>query len=151
MQKIINSEAEMMAMGEILGSFLLGGEVIELVGDVGVGKTTLVKGIARGLKIEDVVQSPSFTISRLYKGRDNLNLAHYDFYRLNDAGIMENEIEESTKDDMSIVIIEWGDPVSSILPTDKLTINIAATKESQRSVNLKAGGPRSQSLIGKMS
>ena len=151
MQKIINSEAEMMAMGEILGSFLLGGEVIELVGDVGVGKTTLVKGIARGLKIEDVVQSPSFTISRLYKGRDNLNLAHYDFYRLNDAGIMENEIEESTKDDMNIVIIEWGDPVSSILPTDKLTINIAATKESQRSVNLKAGGPRSQSLIGKMS
>ena len=151
MRKIINSEADMMSLGEILGGFLLGGEAIELVGDVGVGKTTLVKGIARGLKIEDVVQSPSFTISRLYKGRDDLNLAHYDFYRLNDAGIMENEIEESAKDDKSIVIVEWGEPVSSVLPADKTTINIIATQENQRSVNLESGGARSQILIGKMS
>src|SRR5665647_571424 len=94
----VTSEQEMRTLGEKLGLLLKGGEVIELVGDVGAGKTTFVKGLAHGLAIDEDVQSPSFTISRVYDARDDLQLAHYDFYRLNDAGIMANELTETTQD-----------------------------------------------------
>jgi len=132
----MNSEADMKDFGESLGLLLRGGEVIELIGDVGAGKTTLVKGVARGLAIDDDVQSPSFTISRVYDARDGLQLAHYDFYRLNDAGIMANELAEVTHDPLSITIIEWADVVSGVLPEDRLTITISSPTETSRQLSI---------------
>jgi len=132
----MNSEADMKDFGESLGLLLRGGEVIELIGDVGAGKTTLVKGVARGLVIDDDVQSPSFTISRVYDARDGLQLAHYDFYRLNDAGIMANELAEVTHDPLSITIIEWADVVSGVLPEDRLTITISSPTETSRQLSI---------------
>ena len=61
----VNDETQMMAIGQALGERFRGGEVVELIGDVGAGKTTLVKGIGKGLRVDDDVQSPSFTISRV--------------------------------------------------------------------------------------
>src|ERR1044072_91110 len=89
---------QMISLGTRLGEVLRGGECIELVGDVGTGKTTLTKGIAKGLGVDDEVQSPSFTISRTYPARDELELHHYDFYRLSDPGIMRYELAESVDD-----------------------------------------------------
>lgn len=133
--KILTDE-KMRDFGAQIGAKLKGGEVFELIGDVGAGKTTFVKGLAEGLKISDDVQSPSFTISRSYFARDNLTLNHYDFYRLNDAGIMKMEIAESFADKQNITIVEWGENVREVLPQDRITIQINYLPEIGREIEL---------------
>lgn len=132
----VASEADMKRLGEKIGTTLKGGEVFELVGDVGAGKTTFVKGLAKGLAIADDVQSPSFTISRLYSGRDNLELVHYDFYRLTDAGIMTNELAEMVSDPQVVTVVEWADIVEGVLPDEHYRIAITAPTETTRQVEL---------------
>ena len=132
----VKSEQEMRALGEKLGGLLKGGEVIELVGDVGAGKTTFTKGLAVGLGIDEDVQSPSFTISRVYDARDGLLLSHYDFYRLSDAGIMANELKETTQDPTAVTVIEWADIVDGVLPETRLLIEFAAPTETTRNLTL---------------
>jgi len=132
----VKSEQETRNLGERLGRLLTGGEVIELVGDVGAGKTTFVKGLAKGLSIDEDVQSPSFTISRVYDARDDLRLSHYDFYRLNDAGIMADELTETTQDPLAITIIEWADIVEGVLPEHRLRISFTAPDETTRLLKL---------------
>lgn len=142
----VANEAEMKAFGRMIGILLKGGEVIELIGDVGAGKTTLTKGIATGLDVTEDVQSPSFTISRTYDARDRLHVAHYDFYRLHDPGIMANELEETMSDAKSITIIEWAEIVTGILPKERLSIRIIPTSENGRRITLAAHGERYQQL-----
>lgn len=125
----VKNDATMQQIGERFGVSLRGGEVVELIGDVGAGKTTLVKGIGRGLKLDEDVQSPSFTISRVYDGREGLALHHYDFYRLTDAGIMSYELAESIGDPHVITIIEWADTVSEVLPDERIVIRIVYTPD----------------------
>lgn len=143
----VNNEDETKRLGQLMGKAVTGGVIIELVGDVGAGKTTLVKGIASGLNIEENVQSPSFTINRVYKGRDEISLSHYDFYRLNDAGIMSNELAESLADSKTVTVIEWGEVVENVLPLDRLTVNIISTSENARQITLIAGGENSGALV----
>ena len=143
----VQSEAEMKAFGAKLGGLLLGGESIELVGDVGAGKTTLTKGIAQGLGADEDVQSPSFTISRVYDTISHVRLSHYDFYRLHDAGIMTEELREALSDPTGITIIEWAEIVAGVLPTDHLTISIIPTSEHARRVELIAGGTKSAKVL----
>ena len=142
----VKSEVEMKELGRKIGRLLRGGEVIELVGDVGAGKTTFTKGLAAGLEVDDDVQSPSFTISRVYPARDGLVLAHYDFYRLNDAGIMADELNETVKDAKTITVIEWGDVVAGVLPGDRLTIKMQSPTETARTLELVARGPLGQAI-----
>lgn len=133
MMEIVSAQA-MQDLGERLGAALHGGDVIELVGDVGAGKTTFVRGLAKGLGIEETVQSPSFTISRVYDAARDLRLAHYDFYRLDDAGIMADELAESIADNRTVVVIEWAGAVAGVLPRDRLTLTIASPSEDTRTV-----------------
>ena len=147
----VKNELEMKSFGERLGALLVGGEIIELIGDVGSGKTTLTKGIAVGLGVKDNVQSPSFTINRVYDGRDNLSLSHYDFYRLGEAGIMASEIQESLQNPCSVLVVEWGEIISGVLPVDRLSIKITSPTETTREVVLASGGERSESLLGGLS
>jgi len=132
----VKSEAETRAFGELIGSRLKGGELIVLVGDVGAGKTTFTKGLAKGLLIDEDIQSPSFTISRNYEARDGIVLAHYDFYRLNDAGIMANELHESIHDPTMVTIIEWADIVEGVLPEDRMTIVFEPKSENERALTV---------------
>ncbi len=125
MKTYIADTDEMKDYGQKLGRTFRGGEVLELVGDVGAGKTTLVKGIAIGLGVEDDVQSPSFTLSRVYEARDGLQLHHYDFYRLHDAGIMSYEVAESVNDSKVVTVIEWAASVANVLPENRQRIIIA--------------------------
>jgi tRNA threonylcarbamoyladenosine biosynthesis protein TsaE len=143
----VKNETEMKKFGAKLGAVLKGGEIIELVGDVGAGKTTLTKGIAKGLAIDEDVQSPSFTISRVYDARGGLQLAHYDFYRLHDAGIMAAELHETLNDPQVITIIEWAEIVGGVLPEDRLTVQITSPSETARRVVLEAGGKKSRALL----
>ena len=120
----------MIDFGAQFGAKLKGGEVIELIGDVGAGKTTFTKGLAKGLAINEVVQSPSYTISRVYDGR--LELVHYDFYRLDDAGVMAIELAENLGDEDKVVVIEWAETVADILPANKIQVRISSPNETER-------------------
>jgi tRNA threonylcarbamoyladenosine biosynthesis protein TsaE len=142
----VNSEHEMQQFGERLGQLMQGGEVIELIGDVGAGKTTLVRGLAAGMGVEETVQSPSFTISRLYDAPEEKRLVHYDFYRLSDAGIMTQELSEMIGTLGTVVVIEWAGAVEEVLPADRLTIVITAPSRTLRQLMIEGGGPVSNKL-----
>lgn len=132
----VTGEAETRQLGEKIGSHLKGGEVFQLIGDVGAGKTTFVKGLAKGLGVQDDVQSPSFTISRTYDGRDDIQLVHYDFYRLTDAGIMANEVAEMVNDPLTVTVIEWADIVEGVLPDTHYAISFTSPSEESRAIEL---------------
>jgi tRNA threonylcarbamoyladenosine biosynthesis protein TsaE len=132
----VTSESEMKTLGAALGGLLVGGEVIELVGDVGAGKTTFTKGLALGLGVDETVQSPSFTISRVYTTGSDLLLAHYDFYRLHDAGIMADELQETISDPRTITVVEWAGIIEGVLPEQRLTVSITSPSETVRRVEV---------------
>lgn len=139
----------MKQLGEAIGRSVSGGEVLELVGDIGAGKTTLTKGIARALGVNEPVQSPTFTISRVYDSPKGLRLAHYDFYRLGEAGIMGDEIREAMDDD-SVVVVEWAGAVDDDLPKDRLVVKITTISEEERLVEFHPGGKKSTELWQKI-
>ena len=139
MHMVFQTAEETQRYAELLGQRLHGGEVLELVGDVGSGKTTFVKGLARGLAIDEDVQSPSFTISRVYAARDGLELHHYDFYRLPDPGIMRYDLAESTGDNSAVTVIEWAETVESVLPEDRIVITfVYGHKDDERQVTIQS-------------
>lgn len=146
---IVNSLDEMLAFGQRIGANTTGGEMIELIGDVGAGKTSFTKGLALGLGVYEAVQSPTFTISREYEGERGLRLVHYDFYRLDDAGIMADELSEVLADTQAVVAIEWSETVAHVLPSDRLVISLdlVADDEDARRVSWQAGGEKSKKLI----
>lgn len=118
-----------------------GGEVFLLASDLGGGKTTFTKGLARGLGSEDVVSSPTFTVNRVYDCRDGMKLYHFDFYRLNEGGMVAHELAEYLGDDKAVIVIEWGDVVSDSLPEKRVTIQIERTKEGEDVRLIKAAIP----------
>jgi tRNA threonylcarbamoyladenosine biosynthesis protein TsaE len=131
-----NSLEDTQAFAEALGKQLRGREVIEFISDVGGGKTTFVKGLARGLGIDEVVQSPTFTISRIYNARDDLELHHFDFYRLSEAGIVADELAESLQQPNVIVAVEWGEIVHDVLPPARITIRLNSLGDNERSITV---------------
>ena len=124
----INSEQEMMKFA----ANFVDKNLIELVGDVGVGKTTFVRGLAEALGIKEPVTSPSFTISKSYAVPDGRTLVHYDFYRLDDPGIMSEDLMESLNNKNNIVIIEWSDLIQDILPENHTVIKIKYNDDGSR-------------------
>ena len=133
---LIHSETEMLEYGKKLGTSLKAPSVLELLGDVGAGKTTLVRGIAQGLGIKEDVTSPSFTISKEYQGQ-KYRLVHYDFYRLGDPGIMSEDLAEAIADQNAITIIEWGNTVQNLLPKEHKIIEIKYVDENTRELTEK--------------
>lgn len=146
-KRTIQGEADMRAFGAQMGSLLGGGETIELVGDVGAGKTTFVKGLAQGLGIDEDIQSPSFTISRVYDARDGLILAHYDFYRLGEAGILSEDVHESIADPLTVTVIEWAGIVNEVLPQDRIRIEIETTSDTGRELTLTINRALEEQLV----
>lgn len=105
--------------------------MIELISDLGGGKTTFVRGLVNGINSEDRVTSPTFTVSNQYHG-SGLTVHHFDFYRLLEPGIMRDEIAEVINDQKNVTIVEWADIVADVLPANRLTISIKATGEQSR-------------------
>lgn len=129
-----------------IGANLRGGEVIELVSDLGGGKTAFVRGLAKGMGSDDQVASPTFTISREYKAGE-LELHHFDFYRLDDPGIISAELEESIDNPKIAVAIEWPGVIEGVLPKDRLSVTIDSTGYESRSITIKAGNNHQHLLI----
>lgn len=124
-------------LGENLGKALKGGEVIELVSDLGGGKTTFVRGLARGAGSDNKVASPTFTISKVYDC-SKFQIHHFDFYRLHEAGVVAEELAEVIDDPKIVVVIEWADVVQHVLPKKCLTVNFRQTPEGNRQLEFKA-------------
>lgn len=121
-------------LGERLGHNLRGGEVIELVSDLGGGKTTFTRGLVRGTGSTDRVASPTFTLSREYVA-PKFTIAHFDFYRLGEAGILGNELAEIIADPSYVTVVEWGDIVHDVLPQERLTIKLSLSGEDSRQLS----------------
>jgi tRNA threonylcarbamoyladenosine biosynthesis protein TsaE len=109
------------ALAAKIGQALKGDEVVELVSDLGGGKTTFVRGLVRGFGSSDKVASPTFTISKVYKAPPR-EVHHFDFYRLDEPGLMAEDIAEAVEDPNSVVVVEWADVVHHVLPETRLTI-----------------------------
>ncbi|GGH83397.1 tRNA threonylcarbamoyladenosine biosynthesis protein TsaE [Pullulanibacillus pueri] len=123
---ICRSSEESMVLGERLANLLQPGDVITLEGDLGAGKTTFTKGIAKGLGVKRTVNSPTFTIIKEYKG--TMPLYHMDVYRLEDE-------EDLGFDDFfhseGITVIEWASQIKSQLPEERLEIYIKHGSEEK--------------------
>ena len=132
---IVRTEEEMMKFGEEFAKTLDFPAAIQLVGDVGAGKTTFTRGLAKGLGVSEAVTSPSFTISKRYAG-EKVELVHYDFYRLDDPGIMAEDLNDSLSDLNTVVVVEWGGDVEGLLPENHQKIEIKILEDGSREVKL---------------
>ena len=109
------------------------GDVVELVGDLGAGKTQLVRGVARGIGSEDEVQSPTYNIERIYTGGSSA-VYHYDLHRLTNPGIVSGHLIDSMNNE-AIVLIEWADTAKDLLPADRKVVKIDVTDETERTIS----------------
>jgi tRNA threonylcarbamoyladenosine biosynthesis protein TsaE len=123
------------ALGVNIGARLKGGEVIELTSDLGGGKTTFTRGLVRGAGSTDHVSSPTFTISKVYQAKD-LQIHHFDLYRLQEAGIMTHEIAELLHDPKVVLILEWAGIAEGVLPEQRLIVQFETTSETNRDIQL---------------
>ena len=118
-----NSPEETFRVGKELGEKAYAGQVFTLTGDLGVGKTVFTQGLAKGLGIEEPVNSPTFTIIQEYDG-GRLPFYHFDVYRIGDV----EEMEEVGFDDYvmgeGVSLIEWADLIREILPEKRTEILI---------------------------
>lgn len=132
-----HSEQEMIDYGKKIAERLPSPAVVELIGDVGVGKTTLTKGLAIGYGILDEVTSPSFTIQKTYASKTaSRQMTHFDFYRLEDPGIMQEELLESTATPNNLTVVEWAESVSNLLPKNTMKIMITIDDDASRNVEI---------------
>jgi tRNA threonylcarbamoyladenosine biosynthesis protein TsaE len=123
-------------IAENVGKNIVGGEVIELISDLGGGKTTFVRGLALGMGSKDMVRSPSFALEHVYKA-GKFKLHHLDFYRLEDPGIMKEALEEAMQDRDRVIVVEWGDIVGHVLPAKRFKIEINAVLIDEREIIFK--------------
>jgi tRNA threonylcarbamoyladenosine biosynthesis protein TsaE len=131
---VSTSALETTAYGERIAAHLKGGEVIALIGGLGAGKTTLAKGIARGLGVEDEVVSPSFTLIQQYEGR--LALTHIDLYRLDGSEEFEMIGGEEFLYTDGVTLIEWAEKIGDLLPKDLKKITIAIEENLDRTITV---------------
>jgi len=125
----------------------VGGDVIELISDLGGGKTTFVQGLAHGLGYKGPVTSPTFTLSQVYRLHSPLELHHYDLYRLGQSGAVGDELAEDLHDPAIITVIEWADIAKHDLPADRLRVHFEVTSNTGRKLKFSAGGPRSEHIL----
>jgi tRNA threonylcarbamoyladenosine biosynthesis protein TsaE len=114
--------ADTRSAGEAMSGLLRPRDAVILTGELGAGKTTLVQGVARGLDVEAAVVSPTFTLIREYSGR--LDVAHVDVYRLDRVQDVVDLGLDELGDGEVVLLVEWGDAVEELLPTDHLTIEL---------------------------
>jgi len=144
-----NSEQETIQLGESLARQLKGGDIVCLHGELGAGKTTLVKGIGKGLKVrESNINSPTFVLMNVYEGKTPIY--HYDLYRLGDRFSMETiGLDEFLYRD-GIAVIEWADKMGELTPKEYLNIKLKHNKNQGRSITLSAKGKRYKDILEKL-
>jgi tRNA threonylcarbamoyladenosine biosynthesis protein TsaE len=149
-QKVVlqtKSTLKTIQIGKNIGSLLLPGDVVALVGELGTGKTQFIKGLAAGVGIgkPHYISSPSFTLINEYSGR--VPFYHIDLFRLNS----EREAEELGLEEYfqsgGITAIEWADKIPSLLPKEILWIHVQYTGRYTRSLEILGRGKRYEELL----
>jgi tRNA threonylcarbamoyladenosine biosynthesis protein TsaE len=137
-----NDASQTSQFAERLAVLLQPGDVIALEGDLGAGKTTFTKGLAKGLEIKRTVNSPTFTIIKEYHGR--LPLYHMDVYRV------ENAYEDLGFDEYfegdGVTVVEWAHLIKEQLPAERLTIYLYHEEDDNRKIELVPVGKRYEQL-----
>lgn len=134
-ERITHSKEETMELAEKLVSLLPNGITLTFSGDLGAGKTTFVRGLAKGLNIKEVVQSPTFNIMKIYLKGDR-PLIHIDAYRLAD---INNEIglDEYIGYETGITVIEWPIFIERLIPDNAIEIEITNMGGDERKILFK--------------
>lgn len=139
----LKNEAEMIAFGKRIGDTIFPHSIITLTGDLGAGKTTFTKGIGQGLDIKKIINSPTFTIVKVYSGR--MTLYHFDAYRLEGADD-DLGFEEMFEDD-GLCVIEWPQFIEDIIPEERLEIEIIKNEDETRSLKLHPIGEKYENYV----
>lgn len=146
--KVINTknDIETINLGEKLGKLIFNEKTIILLeGNLASGKTTFTKGIAKGLGINEIVKSPTFTIMKEYQINNDKTLYHLDLYRLTEMGL-DFDLEEYIYNENSIVVIEWPNQVKELLPEEFISIKINGIN-NEREFLIKGFGKKYEEIV----
>jgi tRNA threonylcarbamoyladenosine biosynthesis protein TsaE len=151
LSSLTSSAADTETLGRSIAPLLEGGDVVLLVGGLGAGKTTFVRGLAGGLGYRGQVTSPTFTLCHGYEGR--LRLVHADLWRLERAGEVADLALEEELDGGSVLVAEWGEAADELFGGEALVVHFGpGATESERAVDVEARGKswreRSEQLGG---
>lgn len=147
MDIIIPTEEEMLKLGQNLATVLTAGDIVYLLGNLGAGKTTLARGIARGLGFKGRVTSPTFTLMNIYNGTPPIY--HFDFYRLQGGEVEDLGLEDYLERE-GISLIEWPPLKEADLPQEALLVEIKLKDDDydkERLVHIWGQGDKYQSKI----
>lgn len=129
-----DSDQKTIEIAKSLGEKISKG-ILCLYGDLGAGKTTFVRGLAKGLSVSSQVQSPTFTYQRIHQGR--VKLYHFDFYRLQKADpLLSTEFLEVLEKQDGVVVIEWAERVKHLLPIQRGEIFFEYVDETTRRIRM---------------
>ena len=133
------SAADTQQLAYSVATLVVPGDLVLLVGEMGAGKTAFAQGFAVGLGVADQVTSPTFTLVRHYEGR--ITMHHVDVYRLDTMAEVHELGMNELLDGDGVTLIEWGDVIRAILPSDHLEValNFGPT-EFERSIEVRAFG-----------
>lgn len=146
MGMVTHSQEETIALGERFGKLLSKGITIALKGDLAGGKTTFTKGIGKALNIKQVINSPTFTILKIYQG--DLPLYHIDAYRLENSNydLGMDEFEEE-----GIMVVEWPEYYQEYLPQDYIEIDFTYIDDNSREINFVCHGSKYENIVKEIS
>ena len=133
----VSSVDETLELAQKIGSMLNAGSVLTLDGDLAAGKTTFTKGLAVGLGIDDVINSPTFTIIKEYEGSGH-DLYHMDVYRLETSSDVDFIEDYFYRD--GVCVIEWSSIIRDVLPKERLEIRISNSGDNDRVIEFVAHG-----------
>jgi tRNA threonylcarbamoyladenosine biosynthesis protein TsaE len=136
-------------LGALLAEALQPGTVVALIGNLGAGKTRLVRAVAEAAGVDRrEINSPTFVLVHEYEGR--WSIYHFDTYRLHDAGEFVDLGAEEYFHSAGVSFVEWADRVASVLPDDHLRIEIATTGDTSREFRITATGPRAARVVERL-
>lgn len=134
MEKITKSVEETFELAKLVVSKLVGGEILLLNGELGAGKTTFTKGLAKALDVDEPITSPTFTIMKEYCGK--LNLYHFDMYRIADSDeVYELGFDDYLYDRHGVAVIEWN-KYDSFDTDDVFTLNFSRIDNNTRRIEI---------------
>lgn len=128
------SARETIKIGMQFSKLLKQGDVVAFYGELGSGKTTMIKGICKGLGIAKGVKSPSFVFLRIYKAK--YTLYHFDFYRLRGKKDLINAAYDDFFYNSGIVLLEWADRVEELLPSSRFEVVMSIQNENEREIQI---------------
>lgn len=150
LEAVSNSPEETMLAAKAVGELLLPGDLLNLNGELGAGKTLFVKGVAQALGIPaEVVTSPTFSILNEYEGEGGL-LYHFDFYRLEDELELENTGYQDYFYGSGITVVEWGNLFEAHLPGERVDITLEKTSTQGRKLIFAGRGQRGREIMERL-